>query len=351
MNETTRPLDWLVLLLVVAAAYTLLPLWAPLVLAAWFAALLSGAMQRLSPEKHRKRSAALLTTALTVAVLIPLALLTVSLATAAAELARGVLQSQNQSEAIKQMILGGEPGPLSLDSSQILQLFRRYWQSAASALGAVAGATTKAVIGAIVFVVTTYAFLVDGQRLYRWLAERVPLRRAYCDRLAAAFVETGRGLLIGTGLTALIQGALATVGYFALGIPRALVLGFLTSLASLIPSVGTGLVWVPVSAVLAMTGRYAAAIVMLAIGALVSVADNFIRPALSRRGALRLPTMVVFVAMLGGIGVFGGWGLVLGPLFTRLAVEGLEIHRDSRRAAAKLPRRPPGAAGREPRPS
>ena len=67
---------------------------------------------------------------------------------------------------------------------------------------------------------------------------------------------------------------------------------------------------------------------MAAIGAFTSVVDNIVRPWLSRYGNLKLPGFVTFVAMLGGIVVFGGFGLLLGPLFVRLAVEALDIWRD-----------------------
>jgi predicted PurR-regulated permease PerM len=67
---------------------------------------------------------------------------------------------------------------------------------------------------------------------------------------------------------------------------------------------------------------------MLAIGLVVSTADNFVRPMLSRYGKLRMPTFLLLVSMLGGLGLFGAWGVLLGPLLVRLAVEGLEIWRE-----------------------
>ncbi len=84
--------------------------------------------------------------------------------------------------------------------------------------------------------------LVDGVRYYRWIEDHAPLARERTRRLADAFNETGRGLFVSVGLTGLVQGILATVAYFALGVPRALVLGLLTCVASLIPSIGTALV-------------------------------------------------------------------------------------------------------------
>jgi predicted PurR-regulated permease PerM len=156
--------------------------------------------------------------------------------------------------------------------------------------------------------------------------------------LVAAFHETGRGLLIGVGLTAAAQGGVAGLGYLLAGVPHALVLGLLTAIAALIPTVGTGLIWVPVSIVLGVSGRPAAAVAVLVVGLVVSTVDNFVRPALSRYGKLRLPMFVLFIAMLGGILAFGTWGLILGPLLVRMAIEGLNLLRAERAAAQRMER-------------
>jgi predicted PurR-regulated permease PerM len=83
-----------------------------------------------------------------------------------------------------------------------------------------------------------------------------------------------------------------------------------------------------------MSGRSTAAVAILVVGLVVSTVDNFARPALSRYGKLRLPTYLLFVAMLGGLAAFGAWGILLGPLFVRLAVEALALLRSERARAA-----------------
>jgi predicted PurR-regulated permease PerM len=111
----------------------------------------------------------------------------------------------------------------------------------------------------------------------------------------------------------------------------------LTLLFSVIPAIGTALVWVPVAAGLAITGRTTAAIALGVVGvAVIGSVDNVARPYLARRGHLQLPTWVVLIAMFGGIALIGGWGLLLGPLVLRLAKEALLI-RASLRASARSP--------------
>src|SRR5690606_17638651 len=123
------------------------------------------------------------------------------------------------------------------DLGQLAELARRHGSGAARAARTVFGAATALVIGSFVFVFRFVTLLVDGRRAYRWLLEHSPVRRQYMVRFADAFAETGRGLFIGMGLTALVQGGLATIGYLCVGVPQALVLGLLTTLASFIPSV------------------------------------------------------------------------------------------------------------------
>ena len=109
------------------------------------------------------------------------------------------------------------------------------------------------------------------------------------------------------GLTALLQGAAASIGYVALGIHQAFVLGAVTVVASIIPSGGAALVWAPVSAALAIGVRPIAAVVMLVIGIVVSTADNIVQPVLSRYGKLRMAPFLLLIAMLGGLAIFGPW--------------------------------------------
>jgi predicted PurR-regulated permease PerM len=182
-------------------------------------------------------------------------------------------------------------------------------------------------VNAVVLVAALYVFLADGGKLRQWLLEHSPLSRAHHHRFENAFSEVGRGLVVGIGLTALAQGLVATVGYVAVGLPEALVLGLLTSIASLIPSVGSGLVWAPVTLGLWLSGRHGAAAAMLAVGLVVSVVDNALRPLFARYAQLRMNGLLLFIAMLGGLVVLGGWGLLLAPLFVRCAIEGLEILR------------------------
>jgi predicted PurR-regulated permease PerM len=325
------------LVLVLAAAATFVPLWAPLVLAAWLASMCRPMFLKLASYTHgRHRAAGALVVALVVLALVPLVLVAVSLAGGAADLVSRVGSSQGAKNALLAVVSGDETngsGALSLWKSpeRLVALAREHGAQALRIAGSVAGAATAAALGAFVFLYAFYTFLVDGPSLYAWAERHVPLEASRARRMTAAFHETGRGLFVGIGLTGLTQGVAATIAYVALGVPRALVLGLLTCVASLLPSIGTALVWVPIAAGLALSGRTGAALALTAIGLLViGTVDNVFRPFFARFGKLELSSFVLLTAMFGGLAAFGGWGLLLGPLFVRLAKEALTIAREAK---------------------
>jgi predicted PurR-regulated permease PerM len=271
----------------------------------------------------------------TLCVLLPLVALIIAITSALGELAaqvRGVLEGQG---SLAGALLGADVTTAHPSAPDWAGLAGRYGESAWRALSLIARASATAVLAALVFVAALYTFAVDGVRAYDWLEAHAPIPRQSLARLAGAFCETGRGLIIAGGGTALVQGALATAAYVAIGLPRALVLGPLTALSALVPVVGTGLVWVPLAVELGATGQYWRAGAVGAVGAgVLSLVDNFVRPMFARHGHLELPTFVIFISMLGGVATFGATGALLGPLVVRLCVEALEMVTEQRRKVA-----------------
>ena len=326
----------LVIVLCLLTLIVMSPLWAPLLLAGWTALLVQSPQARLESKLGgSRRAAAALTVAFVVLLIVPFVLVTISLVGGAVELAKNVLAAGGGLDSVRALFTGGSGAKIEAQTfDRLYELAQQHGAGAWRALTLIAGATANVVIGAFVFVLGLYAFLVDGKRLDRWLELNVPLPRGVYRRFAAAFVETGRGLFIGVGLTALAQALVLTIGYFAIGLPQAAMLGAVTLVAALIPAGGAGIVWLPLGAGLALTGRISAAVVVLVLGTIASTGDNFLRPWLSRYAKLRLPTFALLVAMLGGVALLGAWGLLLGPLLLRWAVEGLSLMREARLTTA-----------------
>jgi predicted PurR-regulated permease PerM len=153
------------------------------------------------------------------------------------------------------------------------------------------------------------------------------------DHLAAVT----RAMVLGTGLTALIQGTLVGIAFLIVGLPSPLVFAVIALLASLLPFGGTALVWVPAAIVLAAQGRWGAMIFMIIWGAvLVSLVDNVVRPMLVS-GRANVGTLTVFIGVLGGLAAFGAIGLFLGPVVLALIIALIRLFLEVRRAEAVAP--------------
>ena len=334
-GQQTTAFRVVVVVLVAAAALTFLPLWAPLILAAWVAVMMRPLMIRISNATGgRHRAAGALVVVLVAAILVPLGASVVSLSRGAVDLVRGVLASNGAKSALIAIVSGDQPTAASgaaalLESpARLLALLQEHGGQALQLASGIAGAATEAIVALFVFIYAVYVFMVDGPAMYEWFEKHAPLEVEHTRRLVAAFLETGRGLFIGVGLTGLAQGVVATTTYVALGVPRALVLGLITCLASLIPSIGTALVWIPIAIGLALAGKTVAAVIMAVVGvAVIGTVDNVLRPVFARFGNLELSTFVLLTSIFGGLAFFGAWGFLLGPLFARMAKEALLMAR------------------------
>jgi len=284
----------------------------------------------------RPRIASVATVVMLTLLVVPAALLLASLVVDAVSLVQQLLSSGRAHDLLERLVQptdSGAPG-----STDILGMLMDQSERAWSVGRRIAGTAVRGVIGVFILVSGTYVFLTDGHGWYRWLETHAPIAPSSMQRLAAAFAETGRGLFVGLAGAGIAQAVAATVVYVALGVPQPLALGFLTLVFSVVPAIGTAMVWVPVAAGLALTGRAGAAVVLVIAGvALIGTLDNLLRPYLARRGHLQLPTFVVLLAMFGGIELMGGWGVLIGPLLVRLAKEMLEI-RESAVSDAAQPR-------------
>ena len=326
------PLRPLVVGLVALAVIAVVPLWAPLVLAAWTANLLEPLAVRFAGRlKGRGRTALVLTTLVVLLILVPLTILAVSVVAASAELATKLRSSKQLTDVLHLVVPAGVgPSLTHLNPQRIADFARQHGGQAAGFAQAALGGLTAVAVGLVIYVFGVFQAIANGSRAVAWLRERSIVSRGAFDRLAGAFIETGRGLFVGIGGTALLQGTVATIGYVVIGVPQPLLLGFITMLAALIPSLGTALVWVPLTVLLFTTGRTSAGIALVVFGCIASTIDNLLAPWLARYGKLKLPTFVTLVAILGGIVMFGGFGLILGPLFVRLGVEALDLWRERR---------------------
>lgn len=324
-------LRWVALSLCAVAFVMLWPLWPPLLLAAWTAALMRPLLVRFERGlRGRRRAAAAISLMLFVVLVLPLALIGVGVFSGAQDLVAMVRASPSATSALEQLTSRSEPaGALPSSLSEVLSLAQRSGAEGVGLLTDLAGAAAKALIGVFVYFGGAYVFLVSSAEVWAWLKSHAPINSEHLERLGAAFHETGRGLLVGVGLTGLSQGLAATLVYLALGVPRAWVLGPMTGLASVVPFAGTALVWAPIAVGFFLNDRPVAGIIMLALGVgVISLLDNLLRPVFARFGSLRMPMFLIFVAVFGGLATFGAWGALIGPLVARLSMEALALMKE-----------------------
>lgn len=166
----------------------------------------------------------------------------------------------------------------------------------------------------------TFFLLRDGPSLAVRLDRAAPLRLTHRRALMQQFVVVTRATIKGSIVVAIVQGMIGGTVFWALGIPAPLLWGVLMGCFSLIPAVGTGLVWVPVALYLLATGAIIKGVILIACGVFViGLVDNLLRPILVGRDT-RLPDYVVLISTLGGIDMFGINGIVIGPVIAALFI-------------------------------
>ena len=196
----------------------------------------------------------------------------------------------------------------------------------AAVAGTVASVTVGSLLGLFFALLSMHVILRHWARIITTVAEVSPLRREDTRALLEEFRTVGRTTLSGTVVTGVTQGALAAIGFWVTGVPQPLFLGIATAIASLVPAVGTLLVWVPAGLYLLAIGSPAAGVVELGWGALVVVgfSDYVIRPRLV--GDEGMPAILTFLALFGGLEVLGLPGLIAGPVLMALAVAVLRLY-------------------------
>jgi len=193
--------------------------------------------------------------------------------------------------------------------------------------GAIVNATFSGLLGCVFMVLTMYFVLRHWSVLAQRAEELLPLHPRHSRALLQEFRTAGRTTLLGTVVTGLVQGTLAALGYWVFGVPEPAFLGAATAVASLLPVVGTVLVWAPAGAFLIATGEVGNGVGELAYGlvVVVAVSDYFIRPRLVRAEG-DMPVLLTLIGLFGGLELFGIEGLVVGPVLMALARATLRLY-------------------------
>jgi predicted PurR-regulated permease PerM len=322
---------FLVLLLAVAVATlaVLSPFFTPLVVAVGLAVLLRPLHRRLTVLLKGKEGVAAFLCVLFAMVVVfgPVAAIAAQAIREAADLYRSL--AQDDWSTVRGLVDGVQEMVRTVAPSfrfEVRELIQPVLAWIASHAGAVFSGTFQTAFAAVVAFLAAFYLLRDGALLKRRIIELSPLSDGYDEAIFERLSGAMRSVLRGSLSIAVIQGVLTGIGFAVSGVPNATLWGAFAAVCALIPGVGTAIVLIPGIFYLYATGSTVAGTVLLAwsVGA-VGLIDNALAPYLVGRGA-RVHPFLVFLAVIGGLGLFGAIGFFLGPLVLSLLFALIDIY-------------------------
>ena len=191
----------------------------------------------------------------------------------------------------------------------------------------VAGGIVQATINLVIAMFGLYYLLLRGDELWRRVRPVLPFSADATEGLRVRFRSVTHATILGTLAIAALQGTAAGLAFWFIGLPHPLVWGVLTAFGAVVPVIGSGLVWIPATLILLVTGRSADALALGAIGAIVVAnVDNLARPVIYRRIS-RIHPMITLVGAFAGVRYFGVLGVLFGPLGLAYFFEVLALYR------------------------
>lgn len=174
-----------------------------------------------------------------------------------------------------------------------------------------------------------FFFLSGGASILSAITRHLPLSTEQTERVVGKFVTVAKATLISTVVVGIVQGTLGGIGFAVAGIPGAVFWGTIMTLLSMIPGIGTTLVWLPACVFLLLVGRTFPAIALALYCALiVGSVDNLLRPRLVGKGT-QMHDLLIMLSTLGGIAMFGIMGFIIGPIVAALFVTLWDIQGES----------------------
>ena len=205
-----------------------------------------------------------------------------------------------------------------------IQQFRNLSERLLGASFGLMGNIVSSIVKAFFVVFTMYYLFRDGDKIVNRLPDALPFNREQSEAIILRTKQVVSASVYGVVTIAALQGFLAGLAYWILGIPSPMLWAVLTAFVCMIPIAGSFLVWLPLAIYLMLTGHWTKALLLIIWGALaVSTIDNFLRPKLVGNQT-RLHELFIFFSVLGGISVFGLLGIVLGPVVLAITLGLLE---------------------------
>jgi len=331
------------LLFVVISAIFLRMIWG-LLLAVFMAAIFTGLADPLYTRLlrllgGRKSVAALATLVVVILVVVtPLVLIADIVATEALQI------SETATPMVESFIEEANQPDASLDWIPFWDQLEPYREQITKKLGEIAGAVSAFIVNSLssaaqgtmkfffnifIMLYSMFFFLMGGREILDQVMRLFPLEATDKELLLDKFVSVSRATIKGTLVIGIVQGGLAGLAFAVVGIKGAVFWGTVMAVLSIIPGIGTALVWVPAVGFLLATGQTVPAVgLLLWCAIVVGTADNVLRPLLVGKDT-EMPDLMVMLSTFGGLALFGAIGLVIGPVIAALFLTMWRIYSDT----------------------
>ena len=319
------PRNWatlLILLLVTAVLFALTPFLPGLLGAVALYVIVKAPYERLARHVRSWVAAAITVVAALVLIIGPLGWLVSVLIQRAPGAVRGALASP----------LLARVGAIQIGdvrfSAELSKMSSAIVSTMSSELGRFVGTATGIIINLTLALFGLYYLLGASSRTWGFVRQYVPFSARTADALRDRFIGATQATVLGTGVISIAQGTLVGLGFAITGLPEPLFWGGVAVVASMIPVIGSTIVWLPGVLVLVSQHRYGAAVTLFIFGfGLAGNIDQIIRPLVYRRLAETHP-LITFVGVLAGIRYLGLLGVLLGPLAIVYVFELLRFYRE-----------------------
>lgn len=224
--------------------------------------------------------------------------------------------------------IGSYMGMERVDVGNILiENIKKIGRAFASSLPAGITNIAHVFIDFILMLFTVFFFLKDGPGFLLKVKNYLPFREKDKERLISKIKDMIISTVYGGVIVAIAQGLLGGIVFYFLGIKMPALWGAAISIMSFLPFLGAFSVWGPMSGYLFFQGNYAKGALLFLFGALViSMIDNILKPIIIS-GRTKMPTLIVFFSVLGGIKLFGLIGFIMGPLVLAIFISVFELYR------------------------
>ncbi len=212
---------------------------------------------------------------------------------------------------------------IDLSSNAILLKIGNYFINSSSVFF---GSVSKLVINLFIFVLAFFFLLKDGEKFMRYIKRIIPMKNEYKNALFIRFRDVSSAIFINIILIAFIQGALVGIGFWFFDLPSPLFWTVIASFFALIPILGAPVVWIPAAIYLFFVKGYLYGIALTLYGIIIiGLSDNLLRPILLKK-KMEIHPFLIILSIMGGLEVFGFFGIFLGPILISLLVSVIQLY-------------------------